>query len=248
MGIAAAIAAGTAVAGLGGALLSYSASSDASNAQQQSAANATGEQQRQFNQTQANYAPFLAAGRQALGQQGDLLGMNGNAPQQSAITGLEGSPYYQSLYNNGRDAVLANASATGGLRGGNVQTGLFNSARDTLAQTIQQQLANLGGIAGNGQGAAGSLGTFGQRAADQIGMNYQNMGDAQGRGALAQAGIWNNSISQTDGLFNKYLNSSFGGGGNPFASTLANNNAYTGGLAQNGFTVPTPDVALPGGF
>ena len=234
MGIAAAIGV-SAVAGLAGAAISSSAAGDASNAQQQSAANATAEQQRQFNQTQQNYAPFLAAGRQALGQQGDLLGMNGNAQQQSAITGLEGSPLYQSLYNNGRDAVLANASATGGLRGGNVQTSLANFGRDTLAQTIQQQLANLGGIAGNGQGAAGSLGTFGQRAADQIGMNYQNMGDAQGRGALAQAGIFNNALNQGSGLFGKYIDQSgFGGGfggwsGEAATSGLANVTNLTGG-------------------
>lgn len=76
--------------------------------------------------------------------------------QQGAIDALKASPLYQSLYRNGEEAVLANASATGGLRGGNTTTSLANFGADTLSSVIQQQLANYGSAIGAGLGANNS--------------------------------------------------------------------------------------------
>jgi hypothetical protein len=78
------------------------------------------------------------------------------AMQGAAITALQASPYYQSLYKNGLEANLQNASATGGIRGGNEVRSLADFGADTLNQTIQQQLSALAGLAGMGQGATNS--------------------------------------------------------------------------------------------
>ena len=94
----------------------------------------------QYATTAGNYAPYQAGGTAAFRQYGDLLGLNGGDVQGSAIEALRNSPYFKSLYGQGQEAVLQNASATGGLRGGNTEHSLYDLGEQTLAQTIQQQL------------------------------------------------------------------------------------------------------------
>lgn len=111
--------------------------------------------------------------------------------QQTAITGLQNSPYYQSLYRNGQNAILANGSATGGLRGGNINASLANFGADTLAQTIQTQLSNLGGISGQGANTGSTLGTLGSNTANNVSGLLTSNGQAQAGGILAGAGFRN---------------------------------------------------------
>lgn len=190
MPIAAPVAAaliGTAGA-IGGGLIASHGASKAANIQNQADQAAIQEQQRQFNITDQELAPFRTAGQAGLTGFGNLLGTNGNGAQQTAITALQGSPFYQSLYNNGLEATLQNASATGGLRGGNAQLGLARFGSDTLAQTIQQQLGNLGGLAQLGLGATNSTGAFGAAASGNIASLLQQQGQNSGDAAMAQAG------------------------------------------------------------
>lgn len=112
-------------------------------------------------------------------------GVSAAEAQQQAIGQLQQSPLYQSLFNNGRDTILANASATGGLRGGNVQSSLANFGRDTLAQVIQTQLSNLGGVAASGQNAAAQTGTLGAQNSSAISQLLTQQGQAQSGAALA---------------------------------------------------------------
>lgn len=127
---------------------------------------------------------------------GGFAGSDGGPEAQAAaIEALRGSPLYESLFRNGQDTLLNNASATGGLRGGNFQTGLANFGRDTLAQVIQQQLANLGGIAGNGQGAAGSLSGAGQSSTNNIIQLLGQQGQIQAGGILGKQAVNNNSTN-----------------------------------------------------
>jgi hypothetical protein len=188
------------VLGLAGNIIGGNAASKAAkragDLQYQAAQQGIAEQRRQYDLSRADYAPYLATGTQALGQQGDLIGLNGGGVQASAIEALRGSPFYQSLFNNGQEALLQNASATGGMRGGNMQRGLADFGADTLAQTIQMQLAQLGGLSGRGQEAVGNISQLGQMGTQNI-MNMINGGAAaQARAGLArggiQQGIWNN--------------------------------------------------------
>jgi hypothetical protein len=145
------------------------------------------EERRQYDTTRADLLPWLTAGQSALGGMLDLLGTNGADKQQSAITGLQNSPLFQSEYRQGTEAILQNASATGGLRGGNTQHSLANFGSDLLAQVIQQQMGNLGGISGAGANTGAQLGGFGANAANAIAGLFGNIGQAKAGGILGKA-------------------------------------------------------------
>jgi hypothetical protein len=263
-GTAALIAGGLGAAGtVASGIMSSNAVGSAAQAQQAAQQSALGEQQREFNVNQANFAPWLAAGQSALGAQRDLLGIGGTpdwngylqqnpdvaqawqnltpaqktqfptaqsfaqyqyqnygqnegrappvsnagAVQQSAINSLQASPLYQSLYKTGLQTTLNNSAATGGLRGGNTQTGLYNLGQQTLAQVIQNQLNNLGGISSTGQTSATSLGNLGGTTSNNISNLLTQQGQTQAGGILGQQGIWNNALNSIPGQFsNAYAN------------------------------------------
>lgn len=141
--------------------------------------------------TQENLAPYLGAGSKTVGAQTDLLGLNGDPTQQAAIASLQDSPLYQSLFRTGQETVLANGAATGGLRGGNIQRGLADFGADTLTKVIQNQLTNLGGLAGQGQSAALGGGQLGSQPNQPIAQLFGDKGAATARGILdSSAAIW----------------------------------------------------------
>lgn len=177
---------------------------------------------RQFDKTEANFAPATALLAPGAGHLGDLVGINGNDKQASEIEALKASPLYQSLYNNGEEAVLQNASATGGLRGGNTERGLADFGADTLSQTIQQKLAEYAGLVGIGTNAAGAVGNFGAQAVgDENDLRNQGAGaKAQYqliKGALA-ARNWQNVGGFGDQLASAIAGGAGGGGGFSFKS------------------------------
>lgn len=205
-------------AGIAGSVISGNAAQGAANTQAGAAQAGIDEQRRQFDVTQQNQQPFIQAGQQAVGSQGDLLGLNGPDKQQAAIAALQGSPGYQSLYHNGEQAVLANGSATGGLRGGNTQASLYNLGANTLSQTIQQQLSSLGGIAGLGAGTGTSLGQIGQGTSTSIGNLLGAQGSAKAGGILGGANGATGISSSLAALLGKILPSLNLGGGQAEAS------------------------------
>lgn len=162
------------------------------------------ETRRQFDITRGDFAPYQAAGTDALASLRGLIGLNGGDQQQSAIDALKASPFYTSLYDNGEEALMANASATGGLRGGNTQGALADFGRDTLMQTIMQQLSNYGGLVGVGAGAAESVGNFGANAVASMNANRNQGAAAQAGAALTRGGInaqnWNNAGGFLDSI------------------------------------------------
>jgi hypothetical protein len=197
-----------AVAGIGGALISGGAqkraAQQAADAQTNAAQLSIAEQQRQYDQTRADNMPFLQAGTDALGQERGLLGLNGNDQQQTSIDALRASPLYQSLYRNGNEAALANASATGGLRGGNAQHSFYNLGEDTLTNVIQSQLANLGSLRTGGQNVGNFLGQAGAAKAGAVGDALTQQGAAQSGGILAKSAIGaqtTNNLFSSLGLF-----------------------------------------------
>jgi hypothetical protein len=102
----------------------------------------------------------------------------------SAISALQASPTYTSALQSGQNAILANASATGGLRGGNVQSSLAQFSPALLAQTIQNQYANLGSLTNTGTSAASSLGAAQLGTASSIAQLLQQQGAATAGGQL----------------------------------------------------------------
>lgn len=180
------IAAGAVV---GGSVIAGNAAKSAGNkaaqAQQYAADQTVAEQRRQYDQTRTDLEPWMQQGQNATSAQGDLLGLNGPDAQRAAIAAQQRSPLYESLFRNGQNTLLANASATGGIRGGNTEAALANFGRDTLAQVIEAQLARLGGVSAQGQNAAAQVGTFGANAANSIGSALGDAGAAKAGAALA---------------------------------------------------------------
>lgn len=171
------------------------AAEQASQAQQDLTRESIDEQRRQFDHIQNLLNPYVQAGNTALGQQSDLMGLNGVQNQQTAIDNLNNSPFLQSAYRQAENAILQNASATGGLRGGNIQSALADNRMNMLHQAYQGQLQNLGNAVSIGQNAAAGVGNAGANFANNVGSLNQNLGQALAGGLLAKgqagAGIWN---------------------------------------------------------
>lgn len=195
--VAAAVGLGVAGSVIGGQQANRGASK-AADAQVQAAQLGVEENRRQFDLVQTLLKPYVEGGTAAFKQQQNLLGLSGGTSQQQAIDALQNSPFFQAQLNQGTNAILQNASATGGLRGGNVQGALSQFAPQLLQQTYQNQLANLGGLAGAGLGAATGTGNAAQNAAAQNSQLFGNMGQAQAGAYLARA---QNNQNMIGGLF-----------------------------------------------
>lgn len=179
--------------------------SKAADAQVQAAQLGVEENRRQFDLVQTLLKPYVEGGTAAFKQQQNLLGLGGAASQQQAIGALQNSPFFQAQLNQGTNAILQNASATGGLRGGNVQGALSQFAPQLLQQTYQNQLANLGGLAGAGLGAATGTGNAAQNAAAQNAQLFGNMGQAQAGAYLARAQNNQNMVGSLFGMAGNIL-------------------------------------------
>lgn len=188
---------------------------------------------RQFDATRSDETPYMDLGKAGVQHFGDLLGLNGADTQQSEIDALRASPMYQSLYGNGEQAVLANASATGGLRGGNTEHSLYSLGTDTLSQLIQQQLGQYSSAVGVGSGAAGAVGQFGAQSVAAQAALRNSGAEAQAQQKLISGGInaqnWQNVGTALSNFSNNNGSGSgqqpIGGGGSgvtPNTSDFAN--------------------------
>jgi hypothetical protein len=176
---------------LGGALEGQQSASQAANIQSTSAQGGIDEQRRQFDAIQQLLQPYSQAGQSALGQQQALLGLSGAPAQQGAISARQGSPQYTAMLQQGENAMLQNASATGGLRGGNTHAALAQFRPAILAQTIQDQYARLGGLTSLGQNAAAGVGNAGMQTGANVANLMGQQGAAQAGGVLAQNQLGN---------------------------------------------------------
>lgn len=139
--------------------------------------------------------------------------------QAGAIDSLKNSPLYQSLYENGEEAILQNGAATGGLRGGNIQGALAGFGRDTLSSVIQNQISNLSNLAGSGLQAAGIQANAANSRAGSLAQLMTQIGDTNAGGILQRGAINANTINQVSsglGSMAEGLVGAFGGGGIKF--------------------------------
>ena len=162
------------------------AASQASSAQQQSYQMGIDEQRRQFDELRKLLQPYTEAGLPALKQQQALLGLEGPEAQQAAISAIESQPGFQSMIQQGENAMLQNASATGGLRGGNLQGAMAQFRPQMLAQAIQDQYSRLGGMTTLGQQSAAGVGSAGMQTGRDIAGLLGNIGAARAGGILGQ--------------------------------------------------------------
>lgn len=147
------------------------------------------EQRRQFDALVQLMSPYVQAGTGALSQQQALIGLQGAEAQQQAMQGFEQSPLFQSLTQQGENAILQSASATGGLRGGNVQAALAQFRPQMLNQLIEQQYGRLGGLTTLGQASAAGQASSGMQSASNISNLLANQGTALAGGQLALGNV-----------------------------------------------------------
>ena len=122
--------------------------------------------------------PYESAGQTALQQQ---LALSGALGQDAFNQAYQESPQMAFLREQGMRANLAGAAATGGLGGGNVQKELQRFGQGLASQGLQQQIANLGALSGQGYGAAGTManiatGLGSQQLQAQTGLGQQLAG------------------------------------------------------------------------
>lgn len=182
---------GAAIAGVGfnliGAEQKRKAASQASSAQVQASQMGIEEQRRQFDEMRRLLEPYTQAGLPALRQQQALLGLEGPEAQQAAINAIQSQPGFQSMIQQGENAMLQNAAATGGLRGGNLQGAMAQFRPQMLAQAIQDQYSRLGGMTSLGQQSAAGVGTAGMQTGRGISDLLGQIGAARAGGILGQS-------------------------------------------------------------
>lgn len=120
--------------------------------------------------------------------------------QARAIAQQEASPFFQALAEQGQEAILQEASATGGLRGGNVQAALAQFRPNLLNQFITQQYERLGGISRGGLGAGQALASNLLSGASNVAELFTGVGSAKAGGTKAAAGEYANIVGEVGGL------------------------------------------------
>lgn len=169
------------------------ASQAAAGAQTEASQAAIEEQRRQFDISQEQATPFREAGVSALGQQQALLGLSGQQAQQQAFQQFQESPGQAFLRERGEQALLRSSAAIGGLGGGRVRSELQQQGIGFAQQDLQNQLARLGTIAGQGQAVTQNVAQLGAGTAANVGNLLQAGGQAQAGGILgaqqARAGL-----------------------------------------------------------
>lgn len=198
-----------------GGVMSSNASSDASDAQVQSARDANATQLAMFNQNRADQQPWMDRGNQAGTKLQSMLGLgtnNGDAEFGALLKRFSGDsvktdPGYQFGLDQGLQAQQRGLSANGGLYSGaqikaatrygnDYATTKFGDAfnRD---QVSKNQLFNmLSGVSGTGQTTANQVATQGTNTANGIAGNIIGAGNARASGYVGNANAWNNAIGQ----------------------------------------------------
>lgn len=147
------------------------------------------EQRRQFDKLVELMAPFIQAGTGAMGQQQALIGLSGPEAERAAIERISGGETFKALAQQGEEALLQQASATGGLRGGNVQAALSQFRPQVLNALIEQQYGRLGGFTTLGQASAAGQAASGMESASNIGNLLANQAAATAGGQVARGNI-----------------------------------------------------------
>ena len=170
-----------------GSSMQASAAGDAAAAQGAASQAGIEEQRRQFDEMRKLLQPYTEAGLPALEQQQTLLGLKGPEAEQAAIARLTGGETFKALAQQGENALLQQASATGGLRGGNLQAALGQFRPQLLSSLIEQQYGRLGGMTSMGQASAAGVGAAGMQTGTNIANLLGQQGAAEAGGILGEA-------------------------------------------------------------
>ena len=170
-----------------GSYMGAEASKEGAGIQAEAAQAGIQEQRRQFDALQALLKPYTEVGVPALEAQQAFLGLKGPEAEQAAIERIRGGETFQALAQQGEEALLQRASATGGLRGGNIQGALAQFRPELLSSLIEQQYGRLGGLAKIGQASAAGVGAAGMESGTNVSNLLAQQGAARAGGVLGEA-------------------------------------------------------------
>ena len=194
-----------AVGAIGSAVIGSRSASKAANSQSKATDEAIGEQRRQFDLTRSDFAPYRAAGTNALKQLAtDIRRMPTAAEVMS-------DPGYQFGMQQGQQAIDRKIASGGGRVSGQAikaaarfGTDYASTGYGAAYQRRQDRLNRLASIAGIGQTSTGASAAAGQNSANNISGLLSSQGDARGASQLAQGSVWGNAINQIGALGQRY--------------------------------------------
>lgn len=229
-----------AVAGatLVGSSIAGNAAGNAADTQAESSRDAIAEQRRQYDLTRGDYAPYRAAGVDALGQlQGDI----NKAPTAAEVMA---GPGYQFGLTQGQQALDRKAAAGGGRVSGAALKSAAQYATDYATtgynaeyQRRQDRLNRLAALAGVGQSSTNGSAAAGQASTNAISGLMSSQGNAGAAGQLAQGNIWGNTVNQLGAIGSRWASQPADTG---FGSVSG---GYT---APNGAQFNNPSAYVPG--
>lgn len=197
-----------AAAALGGALIGASATKSAANKQAEGTDKALNEEARQYDQTRADYAPYLAAGTTALG----TFAKENDTPLDQSQVQLE--PGYQFGLDQGQQAINRQTSAAGGRISGaalkaaaqygtDYATSGYSAAYNRANQARSDRLNRLAALAQIGQTSTQNVSSFGAQSTEATNALTRAAANNAGAATLAQGNIWGNAGNQLAALYGR---------------------------------------------
>lgn len=197
-------------AGIGAA-----ASSSASDAQSDAAKNAARLDEKKFQQTRADLAPYRDTGASALTKYADSLGLNGDAARTQFRDDFRADPGYQFAFDEGQRAIQGSAAARGGLLSGGALRALQRTGQGMADQQYGSYLDRFGYLANMGQNSAAQTGQFASQSAGRQGAYALDAGAARAGGYLSAANTATGAISNGMQLYGRMQG--YGAPGGPYS-------------------------------
>lgn len=188
----------------GAALIGGAASLIGSSNQASAANNATGVQEQEFQQQEADQAPYRQAGYGALSELSGMAGTTPSFTQQDFLNNQD--PAYGFDLSQGQQAIERSAAASGGLASGGTLKSLTTYAQGQASNEYQNaynrymnnqntQFNRLASVAGLGQTANGQLNEAGTAMAGQVGNNMMGAANAGAAGTVGVANAVSGGVS-----------------------------------------------------
>jgi hypothetical protein len=201
------VAAAVVGAGIGGALISSSASRSAANSQADAADRASGLSYQQYLQTREDQAPWRAAGTAALSSLTGGLQPGGEFTKSFTMDDFHADPGYQFRIQQGEQAIQRAAAARGAGYSGATLKALarfnsdqasqeYNNSYNRFNNDLTTKFNRYASVAGVGQTATNQTQAAGQVYAGQAGQAIQDAGTARASGYVGTANAVNNAVGQ----------------------------------------------------
>lgn len=164
-------------------------------------------QQEQLDYLKGVQQPVLDIRNKALPSLYGFYDPSNTQGQQQFVDSAMQSPFYNQMIQQGEEAVLRNAAATGGLRSGTTSQNLARNSQNVLQGLVNQQLQGLG--------------SFAQTPIDtsQVSNVLGQMGQTQAQGYQAQAQANQGALGNILGLGTGLLSAAGSLGFSPFGGS-----------------------------